>query len=296
MDTMKSMDLMKLMEAFDTEEECRTKLEQLRWPNGIACPRCSSDKISRIQKRGQFDCDSCRYQFSVLSGTIFHDTHLPLPKWFAAAYLMCESKKGISANQLKRTLAVSYKTAWYLCHRIRKAMEETAQAQLEGTVEVDETYIGGAYDKRRKRAPWQKPAVMGMIQRDGKFEARTILTASKQILIGIIKQRVSEKATVYTDQYRAYSSLKKTHKHDTVNHSAEEWVRGKVHTNTIESAWSLFNRSIIGSYHKLSTKHLDAYLNEFEWRFNNRHNPYLFRDTLTKLVSATAMPYEKLTA
>jgi transposase-like protein len=117
---------------------------------------------------------------------------------------------------------------------------------------------------------------------------------SKQILISIIKQRVSNKATVYTDENASYTSLKKSHEHDTVNHSAEEWVRGKVHTNTIESAWSLFNRSIIGSYHKLSTKHLDAYLNEFEWRYNNRRNQYLFRDTLLKLISAQKLEYKEL--
>ena len=258
MDTLKNMNLMTLMEAFDTEGECRAKLEELRWTNGIRCPRCDSGKISRIQKRDQYDCDSCRYQFSVTSGTIFHDSHLPLPKWFAATYLMCESRKGISANQLKRTLNVSYKTAWYLCHRIRKAMEQTNQKQLDGTVEVDETYIGGRYDKRRKRGPWEKQAVVGLIARDGKFEAQTVPTVSKQILISLIQQRVSHRSTVYTDENPSYTSLKKTHKHDTINHSAEEWVHGKVHTNTIEGVWSLFNRSIIGSYHKLSTKHLDS--------------------------------------
>jgi transposase-like protein len=209
---------------------------------------------------------------------------------------MCESKKGISANQLKRTLKVSYKTAWYLCHRIRKAMEEMNPKQLDGIVEVDETYIGGRYDARRKRGPWDKQPVMGLIQRDGKFEAQTIPTASKRVLVGIIRERVAMNATVFTDQYPAYKSVKKTHKHDAVNHSELEWVRGNVHTNNIESAWSLFNRSIVGAYHKLSTKHMDAYLNEFEWRFNNRHNPYLFRDTLMKLVSSDSITYEKLTA
>src|ERR1700675_751878 len=116
------MDMMKLMEAFDTESECRAYLEELRWPKGISCPRCKGKTISRIAKRDQFDCDSCRYQFSVMSGTIFHDSHLPLPKWFVATYLICESRKGMSANQIKRVIGVSYKTAWYLCHRIRAAM------------------------------------------------------------------------------------------------------------------------------------------------------------------------------
>src|SRR3972149_7762523 len=296
MDTLKNMNLMTLMEAFDTEGECRAKLEELRWTNGIRCPRCDSGKISRIQKRDQYDCDSCRYQFLVAPGTIFHDSHLPLPKWFAATYLMCESRKGISANQLKRTLNVSYKTAWYLCHRIRKAMEQTNQKQLDGTVEVDETYIGGRYDKRRKRGPWEKQAVVGLIARDGKFEAQTVPTVSKQILIRLIQQRVSQKATVYTDENPSYTSLKKTHKHDTVNHGAEQWVHGKVHTNTIEGVWSLFNRSIIGSYHKLSTKHLDAYLNEFEWRYNNRQNSNLFRDTLARLIASSKLEYKTLTA
>lgn len=294
MSTLANMNLMTLMEDFDTDAECRSELKELRWPDGVECPRCQSKSISTKKERQQYDCNSCRYQFSATSGTIFHDSHLPLPKWFAAAYLMCESKKGISANQLKRTLHVSYKTAWYLCHRIRKAMEEVRPKQLNGTVEVDETYIGGHYDKRRKRGPWEKQPVMGMIQRDGKFEARTIPTVSKQILISIIKQRVSEKATVYTDDNAAYTSLKDSHKHASVNHSAEEWVRGKVHTNTIESAWSLFNRSVIGSYHKLSIKHLDAYLNEFEWRFNNRSNPYLFRDTLIKLIASQKLEYREL--
>ena len=296
MSTLANMNLMTLMEDFDTDAECRAELEELRWPDGVECPRCKSKSISTKKERQQYDCNSCRYQFSATSGTMFHDSHLPLPKWFAATYLMCESRKGISANQLKRTLNVSYKTAWYLCHRIRKAMAQANPKQLNGTVEVDETYIGGRYDKRRKRGPWEKQAVVGLIARDGKFEAQTVPTVSNQILIRLIQQRISQKATVYTDENPSYTSLKKTHKHDTVNHGAEQWVHGKVHTNTIEGVWSLFNRSIIGSYHKLSTKHLDAYLNEFEWRYNNRANPFLFRDTLKRLVSARQIPFDTLVA
>jgi transposase-like protein len=215
------MNIIVLNDVFDTQEECLAYLEKLRWPNGVECPRCKGKKMSRIQKRGQFDCDSCRYQFSVTSGTIFHDSHLPLPKWFMAVYLMLESRKGISSNQMRRMLKVAPKTAWYLTHRIRKAMEETNPPQLKGTVEVDETYIGGRYDKRRKRGPWDKQAVMGLIQRDGKFEAQTIPTPSRRVLVGIIKERVAKNATVFTDEYAAYKSVRKTHKrHDTVNHTA----------------------------------------------------------------------------
>lgn len=289
------MTLTELNNLFSTDEQCREFLVRLRWPNGIECPKCRAKTISRLFTQRKFECSKCGYQFSVTTGTIFHDSHLPLEKWFLATLLMIESRKGISANQVKRMIGVSYKTAWYLCHRIRKAMEETNQRKLDGTVEVDETYIGGRYDKRRKRGPWEKQAVMGMIERDGKFEAQTIPTPSARTLVGIIRERVEPSATVFTDDYAAYTSVKKSHKrHNTVNHTAEEWVRGEVHTNNIESAWSLFNRSIVGAFHKISTKHMDAYLNEFEWRFNNRTNPCLFRDTLTKLLSSTNLEYKAL--
>src|SRR5579864_4249208 len=137
------LDICQLIDQFGSEERCFAYLEKLRWPEGVTCPRCLSQKISRIETRDTFDCDNCRYQFSVRVDTIFHDSHLPLWKWFLAVYMMIQAKKGVSANQLKRTLGVSYKTAWYLCHRIRKAVEETNREMLKGTVECDETYIGG---------------------------------------------------------------------------------------------------------------------------------------------------------
>src|SRR6266850_5659077 len=145
-----AVDLPELIERFGSEDKCHAYLEELRWPKGVECPRCRSKKISRIKARRQFDCDGCRYQFSVRVGTLFHDSKLPLWKWFLAVYMMCEAKKGVSANQLKRTLGVSYKTAWYLCHRIRKAMQEMNADKLGGTVEVDETYIGGKLHKGRE--------------------------------------------------------------------------------------------------------------------------------------------------
>src|SRR6266536_3585030 len=166
------MDLMKLMREFDTPEECRAYLEGLKWRDGVKCPRCQSEKISRIRERNQFDCDSCRYQFSVTAGSIFHDSHLPLPKWFAAVYLMCEARKGVSANQLKRTLGVAYKTAWYLCHRIRKAMEEANPVPLKGTVEVDEAYIGGKRRHVGHGYTRNKTMVLGAIERGGPVRLR----------------------------------------------------------------------------------------------------------------------------
>jgi transposase-like protein len=137
------VDLPRLIERFGSEDKCRAYLEELRWPDGVKCPRCDSDKISRIKTRNQFDCDGCRYQFSVRVGTVFQDSKLPLWKWFLAVYMIGEAKKGVSANQLKRMLGVSYKTAWFLCHRIRSAMTDESGKLLTGIVEADETYVGG---------------------------------------------------------------------------------------------------------------------------------------------------------
>lgn len=290
------INLINLIEQYSDETKCRQYLEALRWEDDIKCPRCGSDKISHIEKRGQYDCDKCRYQFSVTAGTIFHDSHLPLWKWFLAVYLMTESKKGMSANQLQRSLGVSYKTAWYLCHRIRKTMEEElGKPKLKGTIEVDETYVGGRYDKRRKRRPYEKSAVIGLMQRNGVFEARAITCASKKVLVGVVNERINANSTIMTDEKPAYKSLGKNFRHQSINHSLGQWSKGKTTTNHVENAWSLFKRSLVGSYHQISAKHLDAYLDEFEWRFNNRNNQYLFRDTLIKLLNAPKMEFKTLT-
>jgi transposase-like protein len=292
---MDDMNLVELVEKFSDEKKCRAYLEGLRWPDGVKCPRCQSAKVYRVIDRDQFDCDSCRYQFSVTAGTIFNDSHLPLWKWFIAVYLMMESKKGISACQMQRTLKVAYRTAWYLCHRIRKAIEEVkVKPKLTGVVEVDETYVGGKYDARRSREKYDKQAVIGLIQRGGTIEARTIKSASRKVHTGIVRSRVDKGATVYTDEYPAYKSLSETHKHDTVMHHRDEWARGEVYTNSVENAWSLFKRSIVGSFHQISRKHMDAYLDEFEWRFNNRENHFVFRDTLMRLLSSKQMEYRQL--
>jgi transposase-like protein len=184
----------------------------------------------------------------------------------------------------------------YLPHDRKAMVEVGVQPQLTGTVEVDETFVGGKYDKRRKRGPWDKQPVIGLLQRNGKFEARTIPSTGARVLVGIVKDRVSKDAKIMTDELAAYRRLNKVYSHERICHSKEEWSRGDVHTNGIESAWSLFKRSLIGSYHQISVKHMDAYLDEFEWRFNNRENKFLFRDTLIKLLSSPKIEFKKLTA
>lgn len=297
------MNLVKLIEDFGSEDRCRDYLEKLRWPEGVRCPDCGSASISRIKTRNQYDCNACRTRFSVKSGTVLHDSHLPLWKWFLATYLITESKKGISANQIKRTLNVSYKTAWYLCHRIRSAMVSTGH-KLTGVVEADETYIGGkATGFRTKQEAAlarldNKTVVLGAIQRGGEVRLRAVKSNDRETIHGFLNDTVADEAeAIYTDSHRSYRGIgDENTRHESVNHRADEWVRGDVHTNSIESVWSLFDRAVIGSYHQLSRKHLPAYLDEFAFRFNNRENPYLFRDTLIALVSADTLTYAKLTA
>jgi len=287
-----NMNLMKLVERFGDEDACREYLEGLRWPDGVACTRCGDTSVSRVKKRNQYMCNSCDYQFSVKSGTMLHDSHLALRKWFMAVYLMIESKKGISANQLKRMLNVHYRTAWYLCHRIREALGKVKEKKLEGTVEVDETWIGGKRKGVGSGNREGKTAVIGAVQRGGEIRLDVISDRGRKTLHKFIHGHVKKDSTVYTDDWQAYWGVVKDH--ETVNHRLEEWVNGVVHTNSVEGIWSLLKRSIIGAYHKVSVKHLDRYLDELEFRFNNRKNPYMFRDALKMLLSDGNLEYKQL--
>jgi transposase-like protein len=294
---MDDMNLPKLIERFGSEEKCRAYLEDLRWPDGVECPRCEAKTISRLADRNQYECSKCRYQFSVTAGTIMHDSHLPLWKWFLAIYLITESKKGISAKQLQRMLGVSYKTAWYLSHRIRDAMGDVDEKPLRGIIEADETWHGG---KRRGSGsgPYKsgKKVIIGAVERGGEVRLRLAAGRDRGTLHRFIREVVDTDAEgIYTDDWVGYVGIADEDTfHKVVNHASKEWVRGDVHSNTIESVWSLFKRSVIGSYHQVSVKHLPRYLDELEWRYNNRENPFLFRDTVRALTGADALPLKKL--
>ena len=297
--TTAKMTLPKLMEAFDTDAECRQILEELRWPNGVTCPRCQSTSISRITTRKQFDCNGCRYRFSVTTGTVFNDSHLALPKWFMAVLLMCEAKKGISANQMKRTLGVAQKTAWYLCHRIREAMSDATPAKLSGDVECDETYIGGKHPHYKSRNYREnKAVVLGALERDGRIVLTKGRDSSHYEIRRFVWNTVADSASrLITDEHSAYRGIMDEDTiHETVNHSRKEYVRGDVHTNSIEGAFGLFKRGLVGSFHQVSHKHLDRYLDEFEFKYNNRKNAFLFRETLTRLINGKPLQYDTLTA
>jgi transposase-like protein len=292
-----NMNLVELIKDFADENKCRAYLERLRWPEGPQCLECGSRKVYRILKRNQFVCDDCSHQFSVTAKTIFHDTHLPLWKWFLATYLLCESRKGMSANQMKRQLAISYKTAWYLCHRIRAAMLEVAPQPLDGTVEIDETYVAGK--KRRWRAKGDVSVVIGIRQRNGDLRLIRAKDAKSATVRAIVNANLgSEVEVIMTDESAIYpyalDEMLKS-KHRTINHT-REYAHGDVHTNTVESAFSLLKRGIVGTWHKVSAKHLPAYLDEMCFRFNNRKNDFLFRDTMLKLIDSPNLEYKHLTA
>ena len=291
------INLFDLIDRFGSDDKCRNFLIALRWPDGIACLACGSTDVTEVASRDLFQCSSCRHQFSVTAGTIMHDSHLPLRKWFMATYLIVEAKKSLSAAQLGRTIGVPYKTAWYLCQRIRKALS-TEGAWLRGIIEIDETFIGGKTEGFGQGYKGNKTVVVGAKQRGGALRIQTAPNRTKKTLHQFIRENVADDAeAIYTDDFVSYDGIADADtRHETVNHSADEWVRGDVHTNGIEGAWSLFKRSVVGSFHQVSRKHLDLYLDEFEFRFNNRNNPAIFREALRELVTCGPMEYATLTA
>ncbi len=303
------MTLPEVNQLYGTDDRCRELLERLRWPEGVTCPRCEDTRVSRLKTYARYECVGCEYQFTATSGTIFHDSHLPLPIWFLATLLLCEAKKGMSAHQLKRTIwglhKGSYKTAWYLCHRIRAAMKQVDAPMLDGTVEMDETYVGGRrLGQGCKVGKENKEVVIGIRQRSGELRFFHASDAKSGTLAKYIRENVSTDVDVLvTDEYSAYpkamiNSGIHGSRHETVNHSAKEYVRvgTDIHTNTVESAFSLLKRGIMGSWHKISAKHLQAYLDEMTFRFDRRNRSDLFIDTLRHMVTADPLTFEQLTA
>jgi transposase-like protein len=301
------MTLRDLTQMFSTDEQCRALLVKLRWPNGVECLRCKSKNIFELVSYSKFECKECLYQFSVTTQTIFHDTHLPLDTWFTAVLLIVEARKGMSAMQVKRTLwgqhKGSYKTAWYLCHRIRAAMAEASKGQtnLTGAVEIDECYLGG---KRkgvgRGHGIDNKIPVIGFKERGGRTRFIAARDLDQEKLYDLIAKNVDTTVDVImTDESKLYNFGITAHhkaKHERVNHSAGEYVRGDVTTNGIESAFSLLKRGLMGTWHKISVKHLPAYLQEMTFRFDRRNNTDIFMDTLRHMITAPVLTFEKLTA
>jgi transposase-like protein len=302
------MNLLSVAKSFATEDQALDHLVSQRWPDGVHCLACSHAKVYRIETRGKtgkpcrlFECAECGLHFSATTGTLFHDSHLPLQKWFMAMALMCEAKKGISALQVSRHIGVTYKTAWYLCHRIRKAMEELNAMPLGGqgkVVEVDETFLGGRkLRKGVKTGRDAKVAVLGIAERNGRVHLQKIDNTRAESIRPVIAARLDAKTEeVITDSAPVYSFIIPAEQHTEVSHKDELREFGELSTKTIEGVFSLFKRGVIGSYHKLSKDHLDSYLQEFCWRYNRRKmQPWMFDTLLREVATKKPMTYRHLT-
>lgn len=318
------MDIRQAHEKFGTDEQCLQYIEKMRWPDGVVrCPTCGDKNVekydrpipNRKKRRSEtrdkkkanhrlwfYICKNadCRQQFSPTAGTIFHDTHLPLIVWFQAITLMLNAKKGISAKQLQRDLGIGgYKTAWYLNHRLREVMGEGDIPKLGGIVEIDETYVGG---KQKGKGVYygkkQKQVVVGVRQRKGPLRFIHTKDAKANTLKQIIEQHVSKdvKYIMTDDSSAANAALKETGKHFVIRHSIGKYVDGMIHTNTVESAFSLLKRGIVGNFHKVSIKHLQRYLNEFSYRFNRRKDDTAFVETVRRLCGFEPLPFAMLTS
>lgn len=264
---------------FADPQHCLDLLITLRWPHGPVCPKCHSQEYGFLKSRSIWQCKHCRKQYSAKAGTIFEDSPMPLDKWFCALWMIVSAKNGVSSYEVARSIGVTQKTAWFMMHRIRLALQQgSIERKLMGEVEVDETYIGGAArnmhaDKQLKmkriEGSYRKAIVVGMLERKGEVRAEVVNRASAKLLQGAIQKHIVPGSQLYTDELNAYIGVRKDYAHQVINH-AEEYVRGNVHTNSIENFWSLLKRGIKGTYVSVEPFHLFRYLDEQSFRFNTR--------------------------
>jgi transposase-like protein len=262
-------------------EHCRQFMVELRWPDGkVACPYCGAEKLTWLPKARVWKCYSGheRPTFSLKTGTIFEDSPIPLEKWLCAAWMLIGCKNGISSYEIHRGLGVTQKTAWFMLHRIRLAMQDKGFNKLAGEIEVDETFIGGKArnmhkgqraEKIQGRGPEGKQVVFGMVERGGKVIVDHVETRRKKELQSAIREHVEAGAAIFSDELLSYDGLSEDYKHAVINH-AVEYVNGNVHTNTMENFWSLLKRGLHGTYISVEPFHLFRYLDEQAFRYNNR--------------------------
>jgi transposase-like protein len=263
---------------FHDEAKALAHIEASRWANGVYCPHCGSTNVKKMggkTQAGMFQCNGCRDKFTVRTGTVMERSHIPLHKWLLATHIMAASKKGMSALQMSRMIGVTYKSAWFLCHRIREAMDvDTGPlGGGSGVVEADETYVGGKAKNRAHRLPAPKKAVVALVEREGNVRSFHVANVNAKTVRGLIVTNVVREAHLMTDESHVYTRVgKEMGAHYTVNHSAKEYVTygGFKHSNTAENFFSIFKRGVIGTYHHMSEAHLGRYCREFDLRYNTR--------------------------
>ncbi|MGQ0741102.1 MAG: IS1595 family transposase [Alphaproteobacteria bacterium] len=264
---------------FTNADKAREHLEAIRWPDGPVCPHCGTVNQATLLKgkshrAGMFKCNSCREPFSVTVGTVMERSHIPLNKWVLGFHLMASSKKGISAHQLHRTLGVTYKTAWFMAHRIREAMTPSSTAPLGGegqTVEADEAYIGRKPGMKKAKGTGHKQVVFALVEREGEARAFHVPSITASTLRTVLENHVSRKAQFRTDEAPIYTHIGWNFaSYETVKHQSGEYVRGDAHTNTVEGFFSILKRGVYGVYQHVSEQHLNRYLSEFSFRYSNR--------------------------
>jgi transposase-like protein len=264
---------------FTNADAAREHLESLLWPNGPVCPHCGSFDAKRLagksHRAGLIQCNDCREQFTVTVGTVFERSKVPLHKWLLCNHLLCASKKGMSAHEIHRLLGVTYKTAWFMCHRIREAMK-TDGGPMGGpdtVVEADETYVGGKAKNRATRKPAPKKAVVALVERDGHARSFHVANVTASNVRGLLVTNVARTSTLMTDESPVYTAVgREFNGHHAVNHSAGEYVAlgGFKHSNTAENFFSIFKRGVVGTYHHMSEAHLARYCAVFDFRYNTR--------------------------
>lgn len=293
-----------LMDAFPDEQACIDHLRSIRWRDGAFCPHCGSTKVYHFSDRKTHKCGDCRQRFSIKVGTIFHDTKLPLRKWFMAIWLITNHPKGVASTTLAKDLKITQKSAWFMLHRLRHAARTRSfNAPLSGTVEADTTFVGGKEKNKHqdKRTPGSqgganKEVVLGIVERDGQLRAIHMGDKAKGMK-AMVSEHVAPGSTVMTDEDRAFTGLGADYWHHTVNHSAGEYVRHfTIHVNGIESVWALLKRQIIGIHHWVSPKHLSRYVNEMTWRYNRREQGVTDRMNGLFACVEGRLPYKTLIA